>query len=117
RFASPQIWDVAGGIALVRAGGRVVREHDGMQWRPMDRFADSSRLGAAPDLRAWRRPIVVGTKNGEETMFGKGEDTAEYALAQASIVGIESISGCPGKASWRNRKSRRRRAKSTTRTA
>jgi myo-inositol-1(or 4)-monophosphatase len=78
RFASPHIWDVAGGIALVRAGERVVREHDGMQWRPMKRFAPSSQSGSAPDLRAWRRPIVVGTKSGVETMCGKAEDPAQY---------------------------------------
>jgi myo-inositol-1(or 4)-monophosphatase len=77
RFASPHIWDVAGGIALVRAGGRVVREHDGMQWKPMERFAPSSQSGSAPDLRAWRRPIVVGTKSGVETMCGKAEDQAQ----------------------------------------
>jgi myo-inositol-1(or 4)-monophosphatase len=71
RFASPNIWDVAGGIALVRAGGGVIREHDGMLWTPMQRFMPAARPGEAPDLRAWRRPIVVGTKNGVETMCGE----------------------------------------------
>jgi myo-inositol-1(or 4)-monophosphatase len=77
RFASPNIWDVGGGIALVRAGGGVVREHDGMQWRPMERFTPVARSGAVPDLRAWRRPIVVGTKSGVETMCGKVEAQAQ----------------------------------------
>jgi Periplasmic binding protein/Inositol monophosphatase family len=71
RFSSPNIWDVAAGIALVRAGGGVVREHDGMHWAPMQRFAPVSRADEKPDLRAWRRPIVVGTKKGVETMCGE----------------------------------------------
>src|SRR5262245_10585636 len=68
RFSSPNIWDVAAGIALVRAGGGVVREHDGMRWIPMQRFAPASRSGEKPDLRAGRRPVVVGTRKGVETM-------------------------------------------------
>lgn len=68
RFSSPNIWDVAAGIALVQSGGGVVREHDGMRWIPMQRFAPASRAGEKPDLRGWRRPIVVGTKKGVETM-------------------------------------------------
>jgi myo-inositol-1(or 4)-monophosphatase len=50
RFASPHILDVAGGIALVRAGGRVVREHDGIHWRPMGRFAPSPAIRRCPRL-------------------------------------------------------------------
>jgi hypothetical protein len=49
----------------------VVREHDGMRWIPMQRFAPASRAGEKPDLRGWRRPIVVGTKKGVETMCGE----------------------------------------------
>ena len=71
RFSLPNIWDVAAGIALVQAGGGVVREHDGIRWIPMQRFAPGSRAGQKPDLRAWRRPIVVGTKKGVETMCGE----------------------------------------------
>jgi hypothetical protein len=71
RFSSPNIWDVAAGIALVRAGGGVVREHGGMHWAPMQRFAPVSRADEKPDLRASRRPIVVGTKKGVETMCGE----------------------------------------------
>jgi myo-inositol-1(or 4)-monophosphatase len=76
RFASPNIWDVAGGIALVRAGGGAIREHDGIQWTPMQRFTPASRSGEKPDLRAWRRPIVVGTKSGVETMCGKAAEAS-----------------------------------------
>lgn len=65
RFAAPNIWDVAGGIALVRAGGGVAREYDGTRWLPMDVFtppATPSGVGEEkPDLRFWRRALVVGT--------------------------------------------------------
>ena len=71
RFSSPNIWDVAAGIALVQAGGGVIREHDGMRWMPMRHFAPAQQAGEKPDLRAWRRPIVVGTKKGVETMCGE----------------------------------------------
>jgi hypothetical protein len=55
----------------VQSGGGVVREHDGMRWIPMQRFAPASRAGEKPDLRGWRRPIVLGTKKGVETMCGE----------------------------------------------
>ena len=45
RFSSPNIWDVAAGIALVQAGGGVIREHDGMRWIPMQHFAPAQRAG------------------------------------------------------------------------
>jgi myo-inositol-1(or 4)-monophosphatase len=70
RFSAPNIWDVAGGIALVQAGGGVVREHDGVHWSPMRGFVPESRTGGEPDLRHWRRPVVVGTSMGVETMCG-----------------------------------------------
>jgi myo-inositol-1(or 4)-monophosphatase len=68
RFAAPNIWDVAGGIALVQAGGGEVREYDGQGWSPMGRFAPTPRAGHTADLRYWRRPIIVGTRKGVETM-------------------------------------------------
>ena len=61
RFAAPNIWDVAGGVALVRAGGSVAREHDGARWSPMDAFTPLARGEEKPDLRFWRRAMVIGT--------------------------------------------------------
>jgi myo-inositol-1(or 4)-monophosphatase len=61
RFAAPNIWDVAGGIALVQAGGGVAREHDGTGWSPMATFTPLARGEEKPDLRFWRRAMVVGT--------------------------------------------------------
>jgi myo-inositol-1(or 4)-monophosphatase len=61
RFAAPNIWDVAGGVALVQAGGGEAREHDGARWVPIDVFTPLPRGEAKPDLRFWRRAMVVGT--------------------------------------------------------
>lgn len=61
RFAAPNIWDVAGGLTLVRAGGGEAREYDGEHWSPMEHFTPLARDGEKPDLRFWRRAMVVGT--------------------------------------------------------
>jgi len=66
-FRAPLIWDVAGGIVLVRAAGREVwiRSARGT-WSPFDRFEAPVRLAdqketRAPSLRDWRATIVAGT--------------------------------------------------------
>jgi myo-inositol-1(or 4)-monophosphatase len=64
----PNIWDVAGGIALVQAGGGEVREHNGQRWSPMRQFAPVPLKGQAADLRYWRRPVVVGTRKRVQTI-------------------------------------------------
>lgn len=54
RFAAPNLWDVAGGVALVRAaGGTVLEQWEG--WRPLESFASGDA-----DLAAWRRPLAIG---------------------------------------------------------
>jgi myo-inositol-1(or 4)-monophosphatase len=60
RFASPNIWDVAGGLALVRAAGGTVQAQDGGRWAPMERFEAPPRADGKADLRYWRRPIAIG---------------------------------------------------------
>jgi myo-inositol-1(or 4)-monophosphatase len=61
RFAAPNLWDVAAGLALVQAGGGVAREYVGARWMPMEAFTPLARGDEKPDLRFWRRAIVVGT--------------------------------------------------------
>jgi myo-inositol-1(or 4)-monophosphatase len=68
RFALPNIWDVAGGIALIAAAGGIVRQSDGEGWIPMQRFEPGNALNGKPDLRYWRKPIVVGTPDAVERM-------------------------------------------------
>jgi len=77
RFSSPNLWDVAGGIALVKAGGCVVREHDGMAWIPMHSFTPAAHSGETPDLRFWRRPGCRGDKK------RRGDNVRESVSARA----------------------------------
>lgn len=50
RFDSPNLWDVAGGIPLVRAAGGDVRELVENRWQPFESFEGMT----------WRRPLAVG---------------------------------------------------------
>jgi len=65
RFASPNIWDVAGGLALVFAGGGIARRRDGDSWVPMEKFEPTE---AKPDLRFWRNELIVGEPSAVEQM-------------------------------------------------
>ena len=61
RFERPNIWDVAGGIALLLAAGREVRVQTAQGWAKLERFEPvPGAAGAPPDLRNWRRALVVG---------------------------------------------------------
>lgn len=57
RFSSPNIWDVAGGIVLVRAAGLDVRTQGPDGWHDFDRFEPTE---TKPDFRKWRQPLVIG---------------------------------------------------------
>lgn len=65
RFASPNIWDVAGGIALVSAAGGAARKREGKRWAPMTRFEPTEK---EPDLRFWKGEIIVGELSAAEKM-------------------------------------------------
>jgi myo-inositol-1(or 4)-monophosphatase len=58
RFERPNLWDVAGGLVLVRATGGEVWQRSGEGWGPMQRFEMSPR--ETPDLRLWRRALIIG---------------------------------------------------------
>jgi myo-inositol-1(or 4)-monophosphatase len=68
RFSNPNIWDVAGGLALVKAARGVIREKHGDRWRPMQRFEPGKGPDETSDLRYWRRSIVIGTSEAVEKM-------------------------------------------------
>ena len=69
RFASPHIWDVAAGIALVQsAGGAVFSETSG-GWTSLDAFElTSDGAEAVDDLAHWQQPLIVGTADAAEAM-------------------------------------------------
>jgi len=61
RFAAPNIWDVAGGLVLLRASGCDIRRADVGRWRPMEHFTPMAGPDGATDLRHWRDALIVGT--------------------------------------------------------
>ena len=66
RFAAPNIWDVAGGIALVKTAGGVARRRvGGQEWTEMTSFETSADT---PDLRYWRGEIIVGERSAADRM-------------------------------------------------
>lgn len=71
RFKRPNLWDVAGGVALVRAaGGEVLTQGPG-GWVPLERFdPPANPSGAPPDLRDWRRPTILGDAEAVRLLAG-----------------------------------------------
>ncbi len=65
RFAAPNIWDVAGGLALIFAGGGVARRREGDDWVPMETFEPTEEK---PDLRFWKSELIVGEPGAVEKM-------------------------------------------------
>lgn len=55
RFETPNIWDVAGGVALIKAAGLSIESHDSGNWRRLERFEPFEG-----DIRRWRRPLLIG---------------------------------------------------------
>ena len=63
RFRKLWVWDVAGGLALVRAAGIPVwTQERGRGWIPFDRFEPPARprSGREPTLADWHRPLLLG---------------------------------------------------------
>ena len=87
-FGGPRIWDVAGGIALVRAAGLEAwtRDRSG-QWLPFERFETPEQAIRRRDdperdatLRDWRRTLIVGTP--EATLLIRERRPAPSALTR-----------------------------------
>lgn len=74
RFASPHVWDIGGGLALVQAAGGVVRQRQGDGWAPMYRFESGAGPDGTEDLRYWRRAIVVGRADAVDKMCAPTSD-------------------------------------------
>jgi myo-inositol-1(or 4)-monophosphatase len=69
RFETPNLWDVAGGAALVIAGGGSIFAQGGGEWTPLDRFTVDGE-DDAQDLRLWNRPLILGRVGREELLTG-----------------------------------------------
>jgi myo-inositol-1(or 4)-monophosphatase len=60
-FRRPRVWDVAGGIVLLRAGRKSVRVRAGGAWSEFASFVDAESRGAGIDaISEWRRELVLG---------------------------------------------------------
>jgi myo-inositol-1(or 4)-monophosphatase len=61
---APNLWDVAGGVALVNAsGGKVLATH-GAAWDPFERFEPPPADGEL-NLRQWKRSLIIGRGSAE----------------------------------------------------
>jgi myo-inositol-1(or 4)-monophosphatase len=68
RFAAPNIWDVAGGLTLLRAAGCEIRRNENGRWLPMEKFTPMMGPADTQDLRYWRGSLIVGTREAVERM-------------------------------------------------
>lgn len=69
RFRAPNIWDVGGGIALVRAAGAEVRTRGPQGWAPFDRFEPPQGRDTEPrSLRRWNQPLAIGEPEAVEIL-------------------------------------------------
>ncbi len=63
RFERPNLWDVAGGLALVEASGGTILTYADRAWETFSYFEAPPALeGRVPELRQWRRPVIIGDK-------------------------------------------------------
>jgi myo-inositol-1(or 4)-monophosphatase len=63
RFERPNVWDIAGGIALVEAAGGVAVESEGADWALFEGFAAPAADGREGDIRDWHKQIILGDKD------------------------------------------------------
>jgi myo-inositol-1(or 4)-monophosphatase len=59
-FERPNVWDVAGGFALVAATGGDIRTLGPEGWVSFETFVGPAEEGGAPDLRRWHQPVIIG---------------------------------------------------------
>jgi myo-inositol-1(or 4)-monophosphatase len=64
-FERPNIWDVAGGMALVSASGRGLMERRNDSWHGFDGFG-----GSQADLAEWTMPVALGKTETLEEFVG-----------------------------------------------
>jgi myo-inositol-1(or 4)-monophosphatase len=82
RFEQPNIWDVAGGTALVLAAGGEVLAQSSTGWSKMDRFQVKESEGPG-DLRNWHQRLVLGRAESVATMCDLSQATGG-TLSQAT---------------------------------
>ena len=62
RFERPNVWDIAGGLALVQAAGGEVVTLGREGWQPFEIFSETGDEPDKLDIRNWHQPIILGEK-------------------------------------------------------
>ena len=73
RFATPNIWDVAGGVALAHASGASVFAQQGGAWSPFTNFGEDLR-----QMAQWRHPLILGSSEDAARMTEIQTAHAQY---------------------------------------
>lgn len=69
RFETPNVWDVAAGIALVQAAGGDVRVKGRDGWRPFAGFADPD-AAEGEVIRGWKHAVALGAPDSLDALCG-----------------------------------------------
>lgn len=79
RFERPNIWDVAGGLALIQAAGGTVLTYAEGAWGNFTAFeAPLSAKGHAAQLRQWHRPVIIGDPEGVALLRARHEEPGRH---------------------------------------
>lgn len=63
RFERPNVWDIAGGVALVEASGGAVVTLGRKGWESFEIFSASGEDPDKLDIRNWHQPIILGERD------------------------------------------------------
>ena len=83
RFERPNVWDIAGGLALVRATGGTILERAGEGWMEFEQF-EAVAGASGSDLRHWRRALIIGEREAAALL---ARQEAETPSAEAIRTG------------------------------
>lgn len=95
-FWGPKIWDIAAGLALVRASGREVWIRGRAGWEPFERFEAPKELpaslrkreaGRAPSLRDWRGSVIIGTAEATRAIRERSRKPSAWSRLLRRLTG------------------------------
>ncbi|WP_102958669.1 inositol monophosphatase family protein [Mangrovicella endophytica] len=71
KFDRPNLWDAAGGVPLIKAGGGVVltRRSEAEAWAPFERF---SGINGDGDPYGWKQPMLIGNADAVGALAKEG---------------------------------------------
>jgi myo-inositol-1(or 4)-monophosphatase len=97
-FRGPKIWDIAGGVTIVREAGGIALHYnqERQRWLPLERFI--APLPKSPEtprkLRDWGAPVIVGARPIAETI------APHIAPRHAPLALTGAIAGYRGWRRW-----------------